>query len=341
MSQAAFLLAVAGLLLAGAPIATAQEPLRALAAAHDFHVGAAVAMGPFRDDEAYRETLKREFNAIVGENAFKWALIHPGRESYHFTDTDELVAFAEENGMMVRGHTLAWHSQNPPWLIAGNYSRDEAIAILRDHIATVVGRYKGRIAEWDVVNEAIDDQGRPRDTLWSQMIGPDYIEMAFRFAHEADPDAKLFYNDYNDEGMNAKADAIYALVKELKEKGVPIDGVGWQMHLVNGFRIGAENRENAQRLAALGLDISITELDVRTALPANAAALDRQAKAYGDVTGFCLSLPNCHTLMTWGFTDGSSWIPGFFGGYGDALPFDADYKPKPAYGAMHDALAAQ
>ncbi len=191
-----------------------------------------------------------------------------------------------------------------------------------------------------MVNEAIDDRGNPRETLWSQMIGPDYIEMAFRFAHEADPDAKLFYNDYNDESLNAKSNAVYALVKELKAKGVPIDGVGWQMHLVNGFRIRAEHRENAARLAELGVDIAITELDVRTPLPATKPALERQADAFGDVTGFCLALANCHTLMTWGFTDGSSWIPGFFGGYGDALPFDAEYRPKPAWQAMHDALAA-
>ncbi len=335
--------ATAGLVvlsIVGTATAANDAPLRVLAAASDLRIGAAVAMGPFRADKMYREVLAREFNILVAENAFKWSEIHIGRSAYYFDDTDALVTFAEDNDMAVRGHTLVWHNQLPGWLTSGTFSRDEAIAILHDHIATVVGRYAGRIAAWDVVNEAIGDDGRLReDSIWYRLIGPDYVAMAFRFAHEADPAAKLYYNDYNAEGMNAKSDAVYALVKRLVDDGVPIDGVGWQMHLVNGFGIGDGHRDNAQRLAALGLEISITELDVRTPLPSTEPALERQARAYGDVTAFCLAEANCKALLTWGFTDAHSWIPQFFRGTGDALPFDAELRPKPAYWAMNEALA--
>ena len=341
MSSAAGLVAAACVLLGSATAARADEPLRALAEARGFHVGAAVAMPPFRSDPAYRDVLKREYDMLVAENAFKWSAMHLGPSTYYFDDTDALVDFAGENGMAVRGHTLVWHNQNPGWLTNGTFTRDEAITILRDHIATVVGRYKGRIAAWDVVNEAVGDDGRLRgESIWYRLIGPDYIEMAFRFAHEADPAAKLYYNDYNAERMTAKSDAVYALVKDLKQKGVPIDGVGWQMHLVDRFRIDKQHEKNAARLAALGLEISITELDVRLQLPSDAAGLKRQANAYGDVTAFCLARPYCKAVVTWGFTDAASWVPGFFHGMGDALPFDATLQPKPAYQAMHDALVA-
>ncbi len=341
MRSAARTIAAGCLLVGVATAALADESLRSLADARGFHIGAAVAMVPFRADPAYRDVLKREFNMLVAENAFKWSEIHPGRSTYTFDDTDALVAFAEENGMAVRGHTLAWHNQNPGWLTNGAFTRDEAIAILRDHIETVVGRYRGRIAAWDVVNEAMGDDGRLRqDAIWYRLIGPDYIEMAFRFARDADPAAKLYYNDYNAERLNDKANAVYELVKALKQKGVPIDGVGWQMHLVNGFSIDDWHEKNAARLGDLGLEISITELDVRTALPTNESALQRQGKAYGDVTAFCLAKPNCDTLVMWGFTDAHSWIPGFVRGYGDALPFDARLQPKPAYWAIHDTLLA-
>ncbi len=339
----AAMLALTVAMVAGGMSAFAADlPLRALAAQRGLQIGAAVAMAPFRSDPTYQAVLKREYNILVAENAFKWESTQIGRDRWYFGDTDALVAFAEANGMAVRGHTLAWHNQNPAWLTAGNFSRDEAIAILHDHIATLVGRYKGRVAQWDVVNEAMGDDDKLRqDTIWYRLIGPDYIALAFRFAHEADPAAKLFYNDYNAEGMNAKSDAVYALVKDLKQAGVPIDGVGWQMHLVNEFHFWDEYRQNAARLAALGLDVAITELDVRVPVPATDDALEQQADAYGGVTAVCIAAPNCHTLVTWGFTDGSSWIPGFFAGMGAALPFDSDYRPKPAYDAMRAALAAE
>jgi endo-1,4-beta-xylanase len=323
-----------------APGGHAQETLRDLADARGIFIGAAVAVGPFLGEDAYRATLGREFNMIVAENIFKWDSIHPSPNTYRFTQPDALVDFAVENGMAVRGHALVWHNQNPGWLVRAQPTRATAIEILRDHIHSVVGHFKGRVAAWDVVNEAIDDAtGKLRtDSLWYKAIGPDYIAMAFRFAHEADPDARLYYNDYGAEGGGRKSDAVYELVKGLLAEGVPIHGVGWQMHLENGARIGADYRANATRLAGLGLEISITELDVRIMGEAGPLLLSVQADTYGDVVELCLEQPNCKAVVSWGFTDRHSWIPGFFTGWDNALIFDRDYAPKRAYDAIRAAL---
>jgi endo-1,4-beta-xylanase len=320
---------------------TPNKPLRLSAEKKNFYIGAAVSIQPFLTESVYQETLKREFNIMVAENIFKWEEIHPGRNSYNFTNTDALVNFAVANGMEFRGHTLVWHNQLPNWLTNGNFTRDEIIAILQDHINKVVGRYKGKISAWDVVNEAIADEGGYRtDSFWYQKLGADYIKLAFQFAREADPFTKLYYNDYSNENLNAKSNTIYDLLSSLKNQGVPIDGVGWQMHMTNGFRTNAQNIENAQRLAQLGLEISITELDVRVPLPSNAAALQQQAATYKDILNFCLSQPNCKAILTWGFTDRHSWIPGFFQGTGEALLFDVNYQAKPAYTAIQEVLQA-
>jgi endo-1,4-beta-xylanase len=321
-------------------IVVGAQTLRDAADARDIFVGAAVNMNPFRNEAAYTQTLSREFNMLVAENAMKFDAIHPAQNTYNFTDADALVAYAEANNMAVRGHTLVWHSQIPGWLTSGNFTRDQVIAIMRDHIMTVMGRYRGRILAWDVVNEAVsDNNGQMRtDSFWFQRIGPEYIAMAFQFAREADPAAKLYYNDYSIEGSGAKSDAVFNLVSGLLNQGVPIDGVGWQTHMINPFRIQQANVTNAQRIAALGLELSITEMDVRIALPTSAQELSEQALGYSDVAQFCLAQPNCRAVVTWGFTDKYSWIPGFFSGFGDALIFDANYQPKPAYTSILNAL---
>jgi endo-1,4-beta-xylanase len=321
--------------------AAQTQPLRVAADQHNFYIGAAVAMAPFASEPAYYQILRREFNILVAENAFKWDSVRPSRTTFHFTDTDSLVNFAEANRMKVRGHTLVWHNQLPSWLTNGNFSRDEVIEILRQHIITFVERYRGRIWAWDVVNEAIDDTtgGFRTNSFWYQKLGPEYISLAFRFAREADPEAKLYYNDYSIEGLNAKSNAVYQLVSDLKSQGVPIDGVGWQMHQLNNFRIQEQHRSNARRIADLGLELSMTELDVRIQLPATAEKLQQQAQAYRDAIAFCRSESHCKALVMWGFTDKYSWIPGTFNGQGDALIYDASYQPKPAHAALYEVLA--
>ncbi|HWC78032.1 MAG TPA: endo-1,4-beta-xylanase [Blastocatellia bacterium] len=335
------LLAGAWLIMFSAVDSPAQtQPLRVSADQRGFYIGAAVAIPPFRNEAIYVDTLRREFNIIVAENAFKWDALRPSQTTFNFVDADALVEFAEANNMKIRGHALLWHQALPGWLSGGNFSRDEVIALLRDHIHTVAGRYRGRIWAWDVVNEAVEDGtgGFRTASFWHQAIGPDYIRLAFQFAREADPEARLYYNDYSIEGLNNKSNGVFNLVSELKSQGVPIDGVGWQMHLVNGFRIEPAHQQNARRLADLGLEISMTEMDVRIPLPTSSQELQQQADAYRDATGFCLSESNCKALLTWGFTDRHSWIPGFFAGWGDGLIFDQSYQPKPAYHAIREVL---
>lgn len=321
-------------------VAQQDEPLHYHAARRGLHLGAAVAVRPLKDDAAYRETLRREFSMVVAENAFKWDALRPARRRFDFRGADAVVNFARENRMAIRGHTLVWHRQVPRWLVAGRFTRGEVVELLRRHIRVVVGRYRGRVAAWDVVNEAIDDEtGNLRtDSFWYRALGPEYIELAFRFAREADPKAVLYYNDYSAEGVNRKSDGVYKLLGDLKSRGVPVDGVGWQMHELNGFRTGAEHRENAKRLIALGLELSITEMDVRMKLPASKDDYERQAEGYAAAAEFCSSEPKCKALVLWGFTDKYSWVPGEFPGWGDALIYDRNLRPKPAYFAIRRAL---
>ncbi|MBO3841491.1 MAG: endo-1,4-beta-xylanase [Candidatus Brockarchaeota archaeon] len=309
----------------------AVPPLKVLAEKQGIYIGAAVGADQLRIRE-YAETLSREFNILTTENALKFERVHPERNVYSFAEADAIVSFAEANGMKIRGHTLVWHNQLPEWITHGNYSREEWISILYEHITTVVSRYKGRVYAWDVVNEAVDDDGSLRKTIWLRNIGPEYIEMVFRWAHEADPQALLFYNDYGAEGLGVKSDAVYNLVKSLLEKGVPIHGVGLQMHVsTEHYPTPQEISANIKRLSDLGLDIHITEMDVRLKLPAESADLVRQAEIYRDVLMVCLSSEKCTAFVMWGFTDRYSWIPEFFSGYGSALIFDESYNPKPAY----------
>jgi endo-1,4-beta-xylanase len=267
----------------------------------------------------------------------KFEEIHPERYRYDWTKADQLVSFAETNGMKVRGHTLVWHTQLPNWLTGGNFSTQEVKSILEDHVRTVIRRYKNRIWSWDVVNEAIADGGGYRtNSFWYQKLGQDYIKWAFHWAHEEDPNAILYYNDYGAEGLESKSDSVYNLVRDLRNAGVPVEGVGWQLHETDGWRVSQGNRDNAARLRNLGVELSITEMDLRIQLPTTQAKLDSQAEGYRQAVEFCLS--NCAALLTWGFTDKYSWVPSFFSGYGAALPFDSSYQPKPAYYSMQSAL---
>lgn len=329
-----------------------SAPLRALADAAGLPVGAAVDMTALAcGDPRYAETLSREFSACVAENAFKPCEVWVGPREYDFAVTDRLADFAERHGMLLRGHTLVWHQQTPRWLDRNALpSADEAADLLREYIHTLVGRYRGRVAHWDVVNEAITDPDGPggasvlrADSPWHRALGPDYIRRAFSWAHEADPDARLYYNDYEIEALGPKSDAVYALLSSLVADGAPVHGIGYQGHLLNGWRATEAHRANLRRFAHLGLEWALTEVDVRMQLDGSAptdAQLADQAAAYADVTDLCFTVPGCRGLVFWGFTDAHSWIPGFRKGWGASLPFDADYRPKPALRAVREALAA-
>ena len=319
--------------------------LRDLAEAQGLHLGAAVAGEPVLSDAQYREVLTREFSMGTSENHMKWGLIHPAEATYDFATADDQVALLEGAGMAVRGHNLAWHMQNPDWLTGGTWTREEAIALLEGHIDEVVGHYGGQIAEWDVVNEVVGLTGGAWENPWTGPIGfPDYLDVAFTRARVADPEALLVYNDFLIEQPGPRADAAHDLVTGMVGRGVPIDGVGFQAHLgvescptatscLNGFLT------QMLRYDALGLRVSVTELDVAIPLPADPGELDRQADVYRQVVLACLWAPNCDTVVLWGFTDAHSWIPGLRPGWGAALIFDEEYQAKPAYDAIAAVLA--
>ncbi|MEW5966599.1 MAG: endo-1,4-beta-xylanase [Pseudomonadota bacterium] len=326
------------LALAAAP-ASAADTLRGLAAGAGLRVGTAVDVAPLHDDPAYARLVAREFDLVTPENAMKFSVIQPERGRFDFAQADALVEFAAAHGMAVNGHVLVWHQQLPAWLEHGSFGRDELIAILREHIRTLVTRYRGRVASWDVAAEAVDENGRMRETFWSRGIGPDYLALAFRWAHAADPAAELRYNDYGGEGLGAKSDGIYLLVAALRTAGAPVHGVGLQMHVsLDHAPQPAEVRANMQRLAALGLAAHITEMDVQLTLPATRSALHKQAALYRDMLRACLDVPACRSFSTWGATDRYSWIPAFFPGKGAALLFDAEGRPKPAYTRVRNTL---
>jgi endo-1,4-beta-xylanase len=303
------------------------------------------------DDTEYTSILATDFAGVEPENAMKFAQIHPrpniNEQPYDFTAADRLVAFAQRNRMQVRGHTLVWHKQNPDWVTQSNFDTAQLNSILEDHIKQVVSHFGTKVFAYDVVNEAFNDDGTMRNTIWYNQPGigfagkgTSYIALAFEWAHAANPAAKLFYNDYDAEMVNKKSDAIYAMAREFKNRNVPINGIGFQMHV----SLKSDTPENLQsfavnlkRFADLGLEIHITELDVR--LPSvDAASLAAQAKYYGEIVDVCVRESACKMIQTWGFTDKYSWIPTAFPGDGWALHWDSAYQKKPAYGAMLEAL---
>ena len=231
-----------------------------------FQIGTAVnhsqIMGEAEQD---MELVRRHFNALTPENVMKWERIHPEPQRYDFEAPDKLVAFAEANKMNCYGHTLVWHSQTPKWVFEDDdgqpASRKMLLARMKEHIQTVVGRYRGRIKGWDVVNEAVEDDGSMRETPWFKIIGPDYLEKAFQWAHEADPEAELYYNDYN-MWHPGKRETVVHLVRQLLDKGVRIDGIGMQGHWGLDYPTLAELDSSLQTYAELGLNIMITELDM-------------------------------------------------------------------------------
>ena len=316
-----------------------SEPLR-VAAPESLRVGAAVDEAPLRADPEYARTLAREYDAVTPENAMKFERIHPERDRYDFVAADEIVDFAERNDMTVRGHTLVWYRDAPDWVTDGSWNERELRGILRDHIQTVVRRYRDTVTEWDVVNEALDRDGDLRDSVWTRVIGPEYVGLAFRWAHEADPDAALFYNDYDLELPGPKARAAARLVRRLQDRGVPIDGVGLQGHELTERRPSDAELDRAlRRFTDLGVDVAITELDVGVFLPATRERLEDQADVYRDVLDACLDVRRCRSITTWGVTDRHSWVPDEVDGFGAALPFDEAYREKPAAAALRERLA--
>jgi endo-1,4-beta-xylanase len=336
-----------------APGLAKQDTLR-WAAPKDVRIGTAVAGGghhetmpypnPFTFDQQYRNVLASEFSSVSPENQAKWEFIHPQRDQYRFAEMDAMVEFAQQNGQVVRGHTLFWHSQNPAWLEQGNFSKDELRSILKDHITTVVGRYAGKIQQWDVANEILNGDGtlRTADNIWIRELGPEIIADAFRWAHEADPAAKLFFNDYGVESINSKSTAYVGLISKLLAEGVPVDGFAVQGHLSTQYGFPGDLKANLQRFDDLGLETAVTEIDVRMNIAAGTkpteAQVAKQASYYQQALEACLNVEDCKSFTIWGFNDKYSWVPVFFSGQGEATVMWEDYTRKPSYYALQSTL---
>ena len=303
-------------------------------------------------EPAYASTLAHEFNMLEPEDAMKWAALRPDEATYDFRQGDDLVRFAQEHRMKIRGHCLVWDHNNPDWLSTGHFTSNELSRLLREHITRVMRHYAGQVFAWDVINEALDENGKVRDSIWYNRPGigfsgqgTAYIEQVFRWAHAADPKALLFYNEAEGEGINRKSDAIYSVIKGFKQRGVPIDGIGLQMHIPSLEFDGSGTTANIARLTNLGLQVHITELDVSLPLDSNGSVwaedLARQAEIYRGIVRACLNSPGCTAIQTWGFTDKYSWIGSHSRGTrGQPLPFDRTYRPKAAYWAILQELSA-
>jgi GH35 family endo-1,4-beta-xylanase len=303
-------------------------------------VGTAVRADALAADAAYATTLAHEFSAVTPENAMKWGTLQPvDPEHWDFAQADAIVASARANDQAIKGHTLIWHQQLPPF-VTDALPAAELERYIENNIAAVVGRFRGVVGAWDVVNEAIADDGSLRDTVFSRKFGSDYIARAFRRPHAADRRAKLYYNDYGTEVVNAKSNAVYELLRSLKQRGVPIDGVGFQMHLDARFAPPLDALlENFERFAELGLSLNVSELDVQVAGldGTRAEKLAVQKQIYQRVVAACAATRACESVTTWGFTDRYSWIDATVGP-DDPLEFDDAILRKPAYYGMVDGF---
>ena len=356
-------LAAGNLVSRAAP--TNQLPLKEVFK-RDFLIGAALNQNQFFErDQRGLPIITRHFNSITPENVLKWESVHPRPDTYNFAGPDAYVAFGEKYKMFIIGHTLVWHNQTPRWVFQddkGNtVDRTTLLNRLRDHIRTVVGRYKGRIKGWDVVNEALNEDGTMRQTPWLKIIGEDYLVKAFEFAHEADPHAQLYYNDYSLENEPKRRGAI-ELIKKLKSRGVSIDAVGLQGHDKLDWPTVEQQDATIAAFASLGIKVNITELDIDVLPRVNrsqTADVSANAEMRADLNPYANGLPDSvqqalasryaelfrvfvkhrdviDRVTFWGVTDGDSWLNNWpvRGRTSYPLLFDRAGQPKPAFDAV-------
>jgi endo-1,4-beta-xylanase len=371
LSRSLLLMPVLSLSLA----ATAQQKLPTLKDAYQkaFHVGVAINVAQITGKDAVGDALiEQQFDSITPENVMKWEIIHPRPDAYNFDLADQYVAFGVKNRMFIVGHNLCWHSQTPDWVFKDasgkQISREALLQRLHDHIFTVVGRYKGRIQSWDVVNEALNEDGTLRNSRWLQIIGPEYIARAYQWAHEADPDAELNYNDYNLENPAKRAGAI-DLVKKLRNAGIPVAVIGDQAHVRVDWPSPDVEEQMIKDISAIGVKVAITELDVDTLPAIDMTSADvalhyesdpklnpypnglpenmqkKLAAQYASLFRVFLEYRNVMSRVTvWGLTDADSWRNDWpvRGRTDDCLLFDRKYTPKPAFAAVvAEALKAR
>ncbi|GCE30056.1 beta-xylanase [Dictyobacter alpinus] len=304
-------------------------------------IGTAANIDAFHTDENYKKILGREFDLLVAENVMKMDVMHTNIDTFDFSQSDELVSFAKQHSMQIEGANLIWSNQVPAWITNGGYNRDELLGIMKDYILNVVGHYKGQVKSWVVVNEPLDTNEANQKSIWESVIGPQYIDYAFRWAHEADPQAKLYINEFDTELINEKSNSYYALIQGLLQRKVPINGVGFEGHLDVAIQYPYDQLvSNLNRFADLDLQVQITEADIKLQnspdpLPEK---FKQQASLYADIIHACQEVKQCSGVVLWGFTDRYTWIPNFTHHPDQPLIFNAQYQPKPAYNAIKEAL---
>lgn len=307
-----------------------------------FKVGASVNVNLMKTNPKYNGVVTKEYNSITAENAMKFGALHPAQNTFSWTDADYLVDYAIANGKRIHGHTLNWYTSLPSWVT--NFSGDSAAweDLLKTHIQTVVTHFKGKVSSWDVVNEAFNDDGTLRNSIWVQHLGTDYIARCFQYARQADPNVLLFYNDYGHEYSSAKRTAIANMITSFKTRGIPIDGIGMQFHMTN-TQSDASITAALNMAAATGLKVHIAELDIRLndakvqGLVLTQTLADQQAARYKYVVKAYNSIVPAaqqYGITTWNVGDADSWIPAWLGAPDYPLPFDRDYLRKPAYRAI-------
>ncbi|KAK7752563.1 hypothetical protein SLS62_005531 [Diatrype stigma] len=283
-----------------------------------------------------------EFGQTTATNGQKWLFVEPEQDISNFTEGDIVASIAVETGKLLRCHTLVWYIQLAPWVENTTWTPETLRPVIVEHITQVMEHYRGQCYAWDVVNEALNEDGPYRESVFYQVLGEDYIKLAFRTAAEVEPDGvKLYYNDYNIEGPGPKADAALEIVRMLQADGIKIDGIGLQSHfLADAAPSLDELKTTMDAFSALGVEVAVTELDVRVQLPSNETSLAWQAEVYKNTALACVQAANCVGITIWDFYDPFSWVPYVFDGEGDALLWFEDFGKHPAYDSVIEAFAS-
>ena len=311
-------------------------PLKTLAQADGGRYFGSDMTGNLLSQSTVTQLQAQQFDMVTPGNEMKWDTTEPSNGSFNFSPGDQIVSYAKSNGEQVRCHNLVWQSQLPSWV--SSLPSSQVQSAMETHITTEASHYKGECYAWDVVNEPFNSDGSFVSDPFFNAMGSGYIADALKTAHAADPNAKLYLNDYNIEGENAKSNAMYSLAQSLLAQGVPLNGIGFESHFILG-QVPSDMEANMQRFASLGLDVAVTELDDRITLPASTANLQQQATDFANVVKDCLGVSRCVGVTQWAVGDADSWVPGTFSGQGAATMFDQSYNPKPAFTAVQQALA--
>ncbi len=312
-------------------------PLKTLAMADGGRYFGSDMTGNLLSQSTVTQLQSQQFDMVTPGNEMKWDTTEPSNGSFNFGPGDQIVSYAQSNSERVRCHNLVWQSQLPSWV--SSLPSSQVQSAMETHITTEVSHFKGECYAWDVVNEPFNSDGSFVSDPFYNAMGSGYIADALKTAHAADPNAKLYLNDYNIEGENAKSNAMFSLAQSLLAQGVPLNGIGFESHFILG-QVPSDMEANMQRFANLGLDVAVTELDDRITLPATSANLAQQATDFSNVVKDCLAVSRCVGVTQWAVGDADSWVPGTFSGQGAATMFDQNYNPKPAFTAVQSALGS-